>query len=163
LNLSCRNIWFPKLWVELEKLPITTHGKIDRKALPDPEIGEATVKGYVEPITETEKTLAKIWEDVLELEKVGLHDNFFDLGGDSIIIIQIVSRARRAGIEFEVSDIFTKQTIAALTESINRKNKSVEILSELKPLTGKVGLLPIFKRGFSNLNINIPHILTKVF
>jgi amino acid adenylation domain-containing protein/non-ribosomal peptide synthase protein (TIGR01720 family) len=133
----------PKLWVELEKLPITTHGKIDRKALPDPEIGEATVKGYVEPITETEKTLAKIWEDVLELEKVGLHDNFFDLGGDSIIIIQIVSRARRAGIEFEVSDIFTKQTIAALTESINRKNKSVEILSELKPLTGKVGLLPI--------------------
>ncbi|MGH3996699.1 MAG: condensation domain-containing protein, partial [Pseudonocardiaceae bacterium] len=87
-------------------------GKLDRKALPAPDL--QPVSEYTAPRTTTEHTLADIWAQVLGIERVGIHDNFFELGGDSIVSIQLVSRARQAGVRVTSKDIFLQQTIAEL-------------------------------------------------
>ncbi|WP_425549134.1 AMP-binding enzyme, partial [Aquimarina addita] len=71
----------PGIWVELEALPLTSNGKIDKKALPDPDMSEAATASYVAPRNDIEKQLAEIWQELLGVEKVGIHDNFFELGG----------------------------------------------------------------------------------
>ncbi|MFV3415781.1 amino acid adenylation domain-containing protein [Pseudomonas nitroreducens] len=100
----------------LERFPLSPNGKIDRKALPEPSWqGEA----YEAPRNERERALAAIWQDVLQVERVGIRDNFFDLGGDSILSLQIVSRARQAlgdGVEIRLRDLLQYQTIAGLLE-----------------------------------------------
>ncbi|WP_461712921.1 AMP-binding enzyme, partial [Streptomyces sp. DSM 41029] len=101
----------PAAFVTLDALPRNSSGKLDRRALPAP--AEET-SGYVAPATPAEHTLCAIWAEALGLERVGTRDNFFTLGGDSILSIQVVSRARRAGLELTSRDIFTRQTVAAL-------------------------------------------------
>ncbi|MFD6903505.1 non-ribosomal peptide synthetase, partial [Streptomyces diastaticus] len=103
----------PTAFVTLTALPRNTSGKIDRKALPAPDLAAATAD-HTAPTSETEHTLCRIWAETLGLERVGTQDNFFTLGGDSILSIQVVSRARRAGLELTSRDIFTRQTVAAL-------------------------------------------------
>lgn len=97
----------------LEQLPLTPNGKLDRKALPSPDTSQNQAI-YVAPHTELQQRIAHIWQDVLKLEKVGISANFFDLGGDSIISIQLVSRARQQGIDFSPKDLFQHQTIEQL-------------------------------------------------
>ena len=105
----------PQAYVELEELPLTPNGKLDRGALPAPELGRASLGAEcVAPRTEAERTLAEIWCDVLRLEAVGVHDDYFALGGESILSIQIVSRANRAGLSLRPRDVFEHPTIAAL-------------------------------------------------
>lgn len=101
----------PASIVLLERLPLTPNGKLDRKALPAPNFGASTDRA---PRTETESTLADLFCDVLGLEQVGVHDSFFDLGGDSILAIQLKSRAQERGVGFEVSHLFDHQSVAAL-------------------------------------------------
>ena len=97
----------------LDQLPLTPNGKLDRKALPLPDASQS--QGiYVAPQTDVQQRIANIWQDVLKLEQVGISANFFDLGGDSIISIQLVSRARQQGIEFSPKDLFQHQTIEQL-------------------------------------------------
>ncbi|MFX7942062.1 phosphopantetheine-binding protein, partial [Acinetobacter baumannii] len=79
----------PFAYVILEDIPLTANGKLDRKNLPAPEF-QGDDKGYIAPRTAIEKVLCEIWQAVLKLEKVGINDNFFQIGGDSIISIQIV-------------------------------------------------------------------------
>ena len=102
----------PSAFVFLDKLPLNPSGKVDRKALPAPDREVSTA--YVAPRTATEAALAAIWAEVLGVERVGLHDNFFALGGDSILSIQVVSRAARAGIVMAVRDLFAHPNVAAL-------------------------------------------------
>ncbi|HSV65773.1 MAG TPA: amino acid adenylation domain-containing protein, partial [Mycobacteriales bacterium] len=102
----------PSAFVPLDALPLTTSGKIDRRALPAPHWQPATETGRVAPRTRTEHSLAEIWAQVLGVEQVGIEDNFFALGGDSILSIQLVSRARAAGLRLTSKDIFRHQTIA---------------------------------------------------
>ena len=105
----------PAVFVVLEKLPLTTNGKIDRRSLPAPDGTRPSLKStYVAPRDEREKELAEIWGQVLELERVGVEDNFFELGGDSIRSITILSRAQQKGMHFSLEDIFQHPTIAAL-------------------------------------------------
>ncbi|MBN6039802.1 non-ribosomal peptide synthase/polyketide synthase [Amycolatopsis sp. 195334CR] len=100
----------PAAVVALAHFPLTANSKIDRKALPEPEYGS----GEDEPRTEVEKEIAEVWAGVLGLDRVGVHDNFFDLGGDSILSIQVVSRLRALGLSVSSKDVFTRQTVAAL-------------------------------------------------
>ena len=79
----------PGVYVELEKMPLTANGKVDRKGLPMPE-WSVEVKEYVGPRTPVEEMMAGIWQEVLKVEKVGVNDNFFDMGGDSITSLQVV-------------------------------------------------------------------------
>jgi acyl carrier protein len=109
----------PVVFIQLDSLPLTPHGKIDRNALPVPgDICE--LHGYEAPRNETEKILTAIWQDVLEIEQVGIHDNFFDLGGASIQSLQIVAYANMVGIQINAEDIFEFQTIAGLAVQAKR-------------------------------------------
>ncbi|MFW2163237.1 phosphopantetheine-binding protein, partial [Acinetobacter beijerinckii] len=85
----------PAHLIVLQSMPLTANGKLDRRALPEPD-PEANRQAYVAPRSELEHSLAAIWCAVLNVEQVGLDDNFFELGGDSILSIQVVSRARQA-------------------------------------------------------------------
>lgn len=101
----------PSHFIFLASLPLLPNGKCDRRALPSPRAEKRRVDP---PTTETEKTLCRIWTDVLATDEVGVTDNFFDLGGDSIIAIRIVGRARSAGIALSISDFMRSPTIREL-------------------------------------------------
>ncbi|HET8891689.1 MAG TPA: amino acid adenylation domain-containing protein [Candidatus Angelobacter sp.] len=97
----------PSAFVRLEALPLTPNGKLDRKRLPAPDGRALAASGYEEPRGEIETTLAAIWRDVLEVEKVGLHDDFFALGGHSLLAVTMITRLREAlGLDVELGDIF---------------------------------------------------------
>ena len=107
----------PALVVVLEELPLTANGKLDRKALPNPqEVLEERGSEYRAPRNRTEAMLAEVWAEALGLERVGIEENFFELGGDSILSVRITGRARRRGLEFSLQDLFERQTIAALAQ-----------------------------------------------
>ncbi|MBB4677123.1 non-ribosomal peptide synthase/polyketide synthase [Crossiella cryophila] len=128
----------PSAFLALAELPLTANGKIDRRALPAPE-AEAETGEYVAPATETEQALAAVWAEVLGVERVGLRDNFFSLGGDSILSIQVVSRARKAGLRLTSKDVFLHQSIAELVSAVpdlaTAEQAPVEIIEGPAPLT----------------------------
>ncbi|HKH61041.1 MAG TPA: amino acid adenylation domain-containing protein [Flavitalea sp.] len=132
----------PALWVEMQNFPLTSNGKIDKKALPEPDASTLIKTEYVAPRTEMQQNLAQIWCDLLGLKVVGIEDNFFELGGDSILTIQVVSRARRLGYELQPRDIFLHQTISHLSEAV-LKQSAIRIVGEQGLLTGGCGLTPI--------------------
>ncbi|MBX3328845.1 MAG: amino acid adenylation domain-containing protein [Nitrospira sp.] len=105
----------PSTVTVLEALPLTANGKIDRAALPDPEQTQAATRdGYVAPRNDVETTLAQIWADVLHLDRVGIQDNFFAIGGDSIRSLQVVARAHKSGIKLTPKHLFEHPTVAAV-------------------------------------------------
>lgn len=110
----------PSAFVFLKALPLTPNGKVDRKALPDPEADRRDASTeFVEAGTPVEVQLAAIWQEVLNLERVGIHDNFFDLGGDSLLAIQVISRVRTAlKVELPIFSLFDAPTIAKLAEGL---------------------------------------------
>ncbi|WP_177242416.1 non-ribosomal peptide synthetase [Amycolatopsis marina] len=96
-------------------LPVTANGKLDRGALPEPDEPRAAVTTeFTAPRNPKEEVLAEIWCDVLGIERIGVHDRFFELGGDSILSIQVVSRAAQRGIRLAPRDLFQHQTVAEL-------------------------------------------------
>jgi non-ribosomal peptide synthase protein (TIGR01720 family) len=101
----------------MDELPMRPNGKLDRDALPAPEF-DAARADHVAPSTPAETALAAVWAEVLGVPRVGVHDNFFDLGGDSILSIQVVARARQRGLRLRSKDLFTHQTIATLAEQV---------------------------------------------
>lgn len=116
----------PSVFVELEEFPRLPNGKVDQRALPAPDLTATSAKpDYAEPTTETEKILAQTWEKVLGRGKVGLHDNYFAIGGDSIRSIRIISQARKQGLELEPHHIFTHQTVAELSAVLDREREAV--------------------------------------
>src|SRR5262249_39136626 len=88
----------PAAFAALSALPLNPSGKLDRKALPAPEEALEDGRTFVAPRTEVEDVLAGIWAQVLRVEQVGVHDNFFGLGGDSILAIQVISKAKQANL-----------------------------------------------------------------
>jgi len=125
----------PSYLVPLAKLPLTRNGKVDRAALPDPRhVRARTSKSFAAPRTRTEGTLAAIWQAIFQLSEVGVHDNFFDLGGDSITSIRMISEARRQGLSLSPRDIFTHQTIARLASFIDGSGAIVADVEQ--PRTG---------------------------
>jgi amino acid adenylation domain-containing protein len=108
----------PSFFVFLDALPLTPHGKVDRKALPAPDSARPDLKHlYTAPSTPSEKILAKVWQQVLGIDRVGIHDNFFDLGGASIQSLEAAARAREEGLEVTPEMLFRYQTIAELASA----------------------------------------------
>ncbi|HWG97931.1 MAG TPA: amino acid adenylation domain-containing protein, partial [Pilimelia sp.] len=104
----------PSAFVPLDAVPLTTTGKVDRRALPAPDFAAEATGEHVAPRTDTERELARIWAEALGVARVGVTDNFFALGGDSILSIQVVSQARRAGLRLTAKDLFLHQTVGEL-------------------------------------------------
>ncbi|MEU8587399.1 non-ribosomal peptide synthase/polyketide synthase [Streptomyces sp. NPDC048664] len=129
----------PSVFVPLEELPLTPNGKTDRKALPAPGPAQATGGPRTAPRTDTERRIARIWSDVLGVEEIGVDDNFFALGGDSILSMQVVSRLRRAGLHLATRDLFTHQTLGALADVVREAPQA----HTRGPVTGDVPLTPI--------------------
>ena len=112
----------PSTFVLLDKLPLTTNGKIDYRALPVPENLKPETAGEFAPRTRTEKLLAAIWEEVLDVERVGFNDHFFDCGGHSLRALRVLSRVQQCfKVELSLTDVFTTPTLAGFAEVIERK------------------------------------------
>ena len=127
--------------------------KLIRRALPEPDMSLMGGE-YVAPENEVEKKLAEIWCDILKLEQIGIHDNFFSMGGDSIISIQLVSKARNSDIYFTPKDLFKNPTIAQLA-LIDLKGAVIE--AEQGLIIGDVPLIPIQKWFFEQSYENQDH------
>ena len=109
----------PSAFVLLPELPLTPNGKLDRRALPDPDMRDAPEESYVAPGSELEHALATIWQEVLGIDRVGLHDNFFDLGGHSLLLVQVRTRlCERLRQEVSVLDLFKYSTINLLAKHL---------------------------------------------
>jgi amino acid adenylation domain-containing protein len=113
----------PASFVMLERLPLTSNGKLDRKALPAPDSARPDLLvSYRAPETELELTIARVWQEMLGLDKVGVHDNFFDLGANSLMVVQVSSLLKdEIGREISVVDLFKYPSIRMLAEHLNRK------------------------------------------
>ena len=105
----------PSAIVSLERLPLTANGKVDRKALPAPE-GRPEGMGYEAPRTPVEEALAEIWAQVLHVDRIGIRDDFFEMGGDSIRALHVQAEAQKRGYEFSLKDLFARKQIGALAE-----------------------------------------------
>lgn len=138
----------PSHWMHISAMPLSPNGKIDRQALPKPEHQTPTT-AVVLPRNERERVLAGIWSELLQVpfESFGVEANFFSLGGDSILSIQVVSRALQAGIKLSVKQIFEHQTIAALAAHAVADQQTQISQS---PVTGEQLLLPIQRAFFSD-------------
>ncbi|MFP2934630.1 condensation domain-containing protein, partial [Pyxidicoccus sp. 3LG] len=122
----------PSALVLLEALPLTTNGKVDRKALPVPELRTVQAESFVAPRTPTEQRLASLWTEVLGVERVGVADSFFELGGHSLLATRLVSRIRSAfQVELPVRALFEASTLAALAQRLDSALQGVS----LPPLT----------------------------
>ncbi|NTX58857.1 AMP-binding protein, partial [Myxococcus sp. CA039A] len=104
----------PSAFVTLPTLPLSPNGKVDRRALPAPDLKPREAGDFLEPQTPSQQALARIWTELLGVPRIGLRDNFFELGGDSILAIQVVSRARQAGLHLAANQLFQHQTLEAL-------------------------------------------------
>jgi acyl carrier protein len=115
----------PSAFVVLEGLPLTPNGKVDRQALPEPERDSADLaQVYVGPRNAAEQIIAAIWAEILGRKQIGIHDNFFDLGGHSLKATQVVSRLRaKFGKEIPLRDMFEYPTIAELAAVTDTKEE----------------------------------------
>ena len=176
LTHSLPNYMIPSAFVLLDALPLTPNGKVDRKALSARPVSGTSEwlehADFVEPRTATEAGLVDIWLQLLQLERVSIHDNFFTVGGDSILSLQVVSRARQRGISITPRQIFQYQTIAELADAVQPRPtqsfncaQSAQVASIVPPwtldaqalVTGEVPLTPI-QHGWAALNLPNPHI-----
>ncbi|XGX15973.1 amino acid adenylation domain-containing protein [Pseudomonas solani] len=131
----------PAHWVMLERLPLTPNGKLDRAALPRPD-ASAPQRQWQAPQNDLERRIAAIWQEVLKRDRIGIDENFFELGGDSILSIQVVSRARQRDLRFTPKDIFNNQTIRGLA-TVAQPLEHTTLLADQGPATGEAPLLPV--------------------
>jgi amino acid adenylation domain-containing protein/non-ribosomal peptide synthase protein (TIGR01720 family) len=143
----------PSAFVFLDAIPVTPNGKVDRRALPAPDFSADLSVSDTDniPHTESERILVRIWSELLKLERIGVHDNFFHLGGDSILSIQVVARARQSGLLLTPRQIFEHPTIAALANA----GEPISQTTDQGRITGDVLLTPI-QRWFFEQNFPAP-------
>lgn len=138
LGENLPNYMIPTNFMQLEKFPVTRTGKVDKKALPEPtSVGRN--KAYIAPSTEMEKCVAEVFSQVLNLEFIGLEDDFFELGGDSIKAIMIVSKLRGEGYTISVKDIMKRRIVKNIARAL--KINKMEVSQE--EVTGEIPLTPI--------------------
>ncbi|ELS00501.1 amino acid adenylation enzyme/thioester reductase family protein [Xenococcus sp. PCC 7305] len=122
LKAKLPDYMMPSAWVQLEVFPLTPNGKCDLKSLPIPDFESSTSK-YIAPRNSTETSLTKIWQEVLNLEQIGINDNFFELGGHSLLATQISSKIRHSlAIELPLRCLFEYPTIAELAPQLKSHN-----------------------------------------
>ena len=144
----------PSGYVQLERMPLTPNGKVDRQGLPAPDKQRPEVEQeYVRARTPVEEVLAAVWREVLGLEEVGIYDNFFEIGGDSILSIQITSRANQIGLHLTPKELFQYQTIAELAKVADGRQK---VFAEQGLVTGPVPLTS-WMQWFFEQDVPDPH------
>jgi amino acid adenylation domain-containing protein/non-ribosomal peptide synthase protein (TIGR01720 family) len=153
LDKSLPGYMIPAHFVQLEALPLTANGKLDRKALPDPQ-GAALGSGveYAAARTEIEKCLVAVYEEVLKRQPIGIREDFFALGGDSIKSIQIVSRMKQRGYALAIQDILLYPSIEDLATRVSVATRQ----AEQGIISGEIDLSPI-QHWFFNGNPSTPH------
>ncbi|MEW9697560.1 amino acid adenylation domain-containing protein [Paenibacillus sp. SI8] len=152
LSQGLPDYMIPSYFIQLEQMPLTSNGKIDRKALPSPEVSMQVGTAYTAPRTVIEQTIASAWETVLGVQQISILDNFFELGGDSIKCIQVSSRLFQAGYKVEMKHFFTYPTVAELSLHV----KAVTTISDQGEVTGQVMLTPV-QRWFLDQNMVDAH------
>ena len=120
LNNNLPDYMVPNIYVQMDKFPLTPNGKVNRKALPKPDLTKEMTERYVAPETEMEKKLAEIWGVVLDSDKIGIKDNFFELGGNSLKAVSLVSKMQSRGYDVSISLIFAHPTIKELAEELGK-------------------------------------------
>jgi amino acid adenylation domain-containing protein len=140
----------PSGYVEMAELPLNHNGKVDRKKLPQPDM-DLPEQEYVAARNATEETLCRIWQEVLRRERVGIHDNFFKIGGHSLLAAQVTTRIRESfKVDIPLSRIFETATVALLAETIDKtlqiagaSDAPSQLLPDIKPVVRKAALLPV--------------------
>ncbi|XWX22898.1 amino acid adenylation domain-containing protein [Melittangium boletus] len=131
----------PPHLVVMDAFPLSPNGKVERKLLP--AVGAHLESSYTPPTTELEQLLVSVWRDVLKREQVGIHDNFFQLGGDSILSIRIVAQAASHGLSFSIQELFQYQTVSQLAAFVSGGRAN----TEARASAVRFGLLSAEERG----------------
>ncbi|MEL6351376.1 MAG: phosphopantetheine-binding protein, partial [Cyanobacteria bacterium J06627_28] len=120
----------PTRYQILEQLPLTANGKVNRHALPQPDLSSAT--HYVAPTNPTEETIVQLWQTLLAAEKIGIHDNFFEVGGNSLIAMQLLSQLQNTfGVELTIAQLFGSLTPAKQAQLVKANdNINIDQLSD---------------------------------
>lgn len=120
----------PGAFVELDTMPLNLNGKIDRRALPDPSNDRAiTEVPFIPPRTDLEKEVAQVWRDVLQLNDIGVHDNFFDLGGHSLLLVKVRDRiCNDLHKQISMIDLFQYPTISSLADLLSQTQNGAPLL-----------------------------------
>lgn len=153
LKTKLPDYMIPAFIIVLDSFPLTPNGKINRKSLPAPDLS-AMEKEFTAPGTEKEKILAKIWSETLGAGRVGINDNFFSLGGDSIISIRIISKAAEQGLFLTVKQIFEHQTLGELSMAAETRKR---VRAEQGIVTGALPLTPAMESFFEKPCISPLH------
>jgi acyl carrier protein len=129
----------PSLTVALEELPLTPNGKVDRRALPAPAYDGESHEAFVAPRTPVEEGLARIWSEILDVERLSIEDNFFDLGGHSLVAAQLISRARNTfSVDLPLRCLFETPTVAGLAETIYKMQTAQTEDSEMAAMLAEL-------------------------
>ena len=134
----------PSAWVTLDALPLTANGKVDRKALPAPDSQRPELSSaYIAPRSAIERDIAEVWQEVLGIENIGVNDNFFDLGGHSLLLAQVQSRlARKLSGPLMLLDLFRYPTVASLAEFLSSQLTRVRPTGRVPPNESRLGEAP---------------------
>jgi thioesterase domain-containing protein len=144
LRSSLPDYMVPAAFVVVESLPLMPNGKLDRQALPAPEAGAYAVHGYERPEGVVEETLAGLWRELLGIERVGRHDDFFALGGHSLLVLRLLSEMDQTfGIRLPVGVVFLRPSLAALAEAVG-DSRLAEEAAALVPLQPEGEAPPLF-------------------
>ncbi|UCG11947.1 MAG: amino acid adenylation domain-containing protein [Deltaproteobacteria bacterium] len=128
----------PQHFVILDTIPLTPNGKVDRRALPKPKTDRTSDANYVAPRSKVEKKIADIWRELLQVDKVGINDSFFDLGGQSLLLLRMLPKLKESFSEdLSVVDLFQYPTIATFTAFLEQKDKTKRPLAETLDLARK--------------------------
>ncbi|MBM0106535.1 amino acid adenylation domain-containing protein [Steroidobacter sp. S1-65] len=144
----------PTHWIRLQSYPLLANGKVDRQALLSLQIEKSQRPELAAARTQTESLLVTLWQQLLKVDRIGIHDNFFRLGGDSIIVIQLVARARERGVKLSPAQLFEYPTIAQLARVATRQQS---ISAEQGLVTGESRLIPIQRRFFESVTVAPEH------
>ena len=156
----------PQYWVQMKEMPLTNNGKIDKKALPEPEWNTSNTHKNQPPKTETEILLLGIWQKVLGWENIGIHDNFFDLGGDSLLAIRSIAAIKQLlSKRIMVRDFFDFPTITSLSQRIDNLEEHSPIIEKKKktkfiPLSFNQEALWVIHNSEGSLQFHLPMVFS---
>ncbi|CZT29110.1 amino acid adenylation [Pseudomonas cerasi] len=147
----------PAVFVGLDTLPLTQNGKVDRKALPAPDLAALANLAYQAPSTALEERLAEVWAEVLEVGKIGRHDSFFELGGHSLSAIRLVSLLQKAGVSLTLAELFQHPSVAALAGLLDQRPGSPDEAREVITVRAGGSESPLFLlHDFTGLDAYFP-------
>ncbi|KAF9342825.1 hypothetical protein BGX26_006783, partial [Mortierella sp. AD094] len=150
----------PAAFVRLDSLPLTPNGKIDRRALPEPDVNSFVSQEYEAPQGEIECTLATIWCDILKVDRVGRHDNFFMQGGHSLVAVQMIERLGQSGLHLSVGALFQTPSLSELAQSLTTSKAVTEapknlITCDTRRITPE--LLPLIDLTQADIDVIVDH------